>query len=384
MTLPAFILDNVESILDDWTRFARSIPTSQNLDIESLRDHAEVMLRTIAQDMLTEQSADEQQAKSEGNSKRLSSADTAAEEHGTARRRSGFELVQMVAEYRALRATVVRQWLLKARPSGPEAMLELIRFNEGIDQALTESLARFVKEVDEARELFLGIIAHDMRSPIGACLHAAQYLKRAPGLDTAAASAVDVVLRSNERLSRLTTDILELVELRLHHIPHFSMAPVNIEALCGSVIAALRMSRPNAPIRLEVTGDMNGVWDAAKLERVLANLVENALKHGASTEPVTVSLRGEPDTVELTVWNAGEPIPAERLGDIFEPLAAWAHRPADKTDGTKSYGLGLFIAREIVRGHSGSLTVESCRDEGTTFRVRLPRHASSPTSAESK
>nr|MCU0259286.1 sensor histidine kinase [Solirubrobacteraceae bacterium] len=378
MTLSEFVLENIEPLLEDWTRFARTVPAARELDVAGLRDHAEAMLRAIAADMLVEQSADQQRSKSEGAAERRSAADTAAEMHGSARRRTGFELVQMVAEFRALRATVVRQWLLEARPTSPEALLELVRFNEALDQAISESLARYVAEIDEARDLFLGLVAHDMRSPIGASMNAARYLKGLPGLDATASGAVDVVLRSDERLSALTADILELVQLKLHHMPPFVLAPVDLGALAASVIAALRIRHPGATVALEPDGDLRGEWDEARLERVLANLVENAVKHGATDAPVTVRLAGEPDAVELTVSNAGEPIPEDRLPRVFEPMKAWSGEPGQASEGGRSYGLGLFIAREIVRGHSGQIHAESSREHGTTFRVRLPRHPRTP------
>ncbi len=375
LTLSAFILENLESLIEDWTTFARSIPVARDLDVVSLRDHAGAMLRTIAADMLMRQSPHEQRRKSEGRAARLSAADTAAEQHGSARRQSGFELVQMAAEFRALRATVIRQWVQHARPETPESVLELVRFNEALDQAVAESLVRFVKEVDEARELFLGAIAHDMRGPISASIHAAHYLKGVSGLDASASGALDVVIRSHERLSVLTADILELMQLKLYQVPQFTLAPTHLEALCTSAIGALQIVHPRAAVTLQAQGDTHGDWDAPKLERVVVNLVENAIKHGGPDATVDVSLRGDGDEVEIAVSNAGEAIPADRLNRIFEPMTTWSHGTGDVSESLRNYGLGLFIAREIVRGHDGAITVESSRDEGTCFRVRLPRRA---------
>jgi signal transduction histidine kinase len=124
-----------------------------------------------------------------------------------------------------------------------------------------------------------------------------------------------------------------------------------------------------------VRGDLAGTWDAHRLRQVIANLVGNALQHGSPTDSVDLTADGtDADTVIITVHNIGEPIPADALPTIFDPLtrgpASIQRRP---TPG--SIGLGLYIVREIATAHGGTADLASSTGAGTTATVRLPRHA---------
>jgi phosphoserine phosphatase RsbU/P len=116
-------------------------------------------------------------------------------------------------------------------------------------------------------------------------------------------------------------------------------------------------------------GDLCGEWDPDRLAQVVANLVGNALQHGDGTE-VRVLAGAAGDDVVLTVHNRGRAIPFEAQASIFEPLTRYAEIEGGHHTGI---GLGLFIARAIVVAHSGTITVASTDDAGTTFEVRLPR-----------
>jgi K+-sensing histidine kinase KdpD len=180
MRLADFILENREPILVDWEAFARTCgPAGQSMDVTSLRDHANEMLTVIARDLKTPQDKQEQKEKSKGNapdavkaSETLSEGGndtkTAAQRHGADRAEGGFTIDQMVSEYRALRASVIRLWT-KAQGALALADLEdLTRFNEAIDQALAESVTRYTQDLDYSKEMFLAVLGHDLRTPLGA------------------------------------------------------------------------------------------------------------------------------------------------------------------------------------------------------------------------
>lgn len=145
MRLADFILENLESLLVDWERLARSIPSAKGFDAARLRDHAEQMLRTIAADLRNTQSPAQQFEKSEGRGPR-GRADTAAEVHGAMRHADGFSLIETLTEYRALRATVIRQWTAKAARAAVKNFEDLIRFNEAVDQTIMEASERFERD----------------------------------------------------------------------------------------------------------------------------------------------------------------------------------------------------------------------------------------------
>jgi signal transduction histidine kinase len=122
---------------------------------------------------------------------------------------------------------------------------------------------------------------------------------------------------------------------------------------------------------LSVEGDTQGVWDGRKLNQMLQNLIGNALQHGSSNNAVKLTLRGEADSVRLTVHNDGAPIPPEALPTIFDPLVRSANEALNGP--TTSLGLGLFIVKEVVKAHQGTIEVSSNEADGTLFTVVLPR-----------
>ena len=112
------------------------------------------------------------------------------------------------------------------------------------------------------------------------------------------------------------------------------------------------------------------------MQQVLANLLNNAVQHGNQTAPVLLSADGKKEVVILKITNAGNPIPTDALSAIFEPLVQAPSASADPHQRSKtSLGLGLFIAREIVLGHEGTITAKSSAESGTVFTIRLPRAA---------
>src|SRR4030095_1107392 len=131
-------------------------------DIEMLRDHAGEMLDAITADLNSQQSESEQAEKSKGKrDAKPGRSDTAAQLHGAARAESGFSVEQVFSEYRALRASVIRLWIEHTGALGPKDFVDLGRFNEAIDQALAESIARYTRNINHSREVFLGILGHD-------------------------------------------------------------------------------------------------------------------------------------------------------------------------------------------------------------------------------
>jgi signal transduction histidine kinase len=136
------------------------------------------------------------------------------------------------------------------------------------------------------------------------------------------------------------------------------------------VVDEVRLVWPERRITLHASGDGQGAWDEGRLAQVVTNLVGNALQHSPEGTPVRVSTQGEGPSVLLEVHNEGVPIPAELLPVLFEPY----RQGPEAGTGRGSLGLGLFITRQIVLGHGGTLDARSSAEEGTTFTVRLPRH----------
>ena len=154
-----------------------------------------------------------------------------------------------------------------------------------------------------------------------------------------------------------------------------------MEEICGVVFDDIRAAYPERVFQLETSGDLNGTFDAARLHQVFTNLLENAAQHGANREPITLAAHGEPDRITVQVRNRGRPIPVDQLQVIFNPLVQIETKD-DKTsskddNASSNLGLGLYIAREIVLMHGGTIGAES-DGAGTVFSARLPRSRPEP------
>jgi signal transduction histidine kinase len=370
MTLPEFIIRNMELILGEWEKFARTIPAAEGMDTKALRDHAEKMLKAFARDLVQSQSAEQQAAKSKGRAPQpLCKDDTAATSHGTDRFVEGFDLKALVSEYRALRATVTRLWTPEVCPEGREK--QLARFNEAVDQALHESVLRYSDEVNRARELFLGVIGHDLRTPLGAILLSAQYLLQADGLSGEHIKATAVIHRSGTRIQKMLSDLLDVTRTRLGGGLPVAPKAMDVSRTAKHVAEEAHAFHPTRTVVFAATGDCRGTWDEIRLYQLLSNLVENALRHGAAETPVKVEAVGSADEVQIAVHNDGAPIPQSEMRRIFEPMK----QAEDGSSRAEGLGLGLYIARAIATAHHGAIDVESTKEKGTTFTLRLPHRA---------
>ena len=168
--LADFILSQAEEILAAWDEFAATVSHGgKALDAAALRDHPSEILKTIAADLRQPQSSEQQDAKGKGLGPR-GELPTPAEAHADFRMVAGFAVDAMITEYRALRASVLKLWARHGGGTRPEDLTDLTRFNEAIDQAIAESIGRYTKQTGTSAELFIGILGHDIRNPLGTIL----------------------------------------------------------------------------------------------------------------------------------------------------------------------------------------------------------------------
>ncbi|SOE94073.1 His Kinase A (phospho-acceptor) domain-containing protein [Burkholderia sp. D7] len=209
MRLADFILRDMETILGQWEGFALTLlPAPADMKSLALRDHARQILEAVAKDLSTSQTKEAQLEKSMGRAPRLIGApETAAQTRAVLRARGGFDINQLAAEYRALRASVLRSWIDECQPEAPHAD-DVIRFNEAIDQALAESIGFFSVQVDQARNLLLGMLGHDMRSPLQTIQMTAVYLANLNAGDKVSGAASRLI-RSGARMQALLGDMLD-------------------------------------------------------------------------------------------------------------------------------------------------------------------------------
>ena len=342
------------------------------MNVAALRDHAREMLVAIAADLERPQSDRAQDEKARGERDAGAARDTtAAQEHGTDRAGSGFTVGHMVAEFRALRASVTRLWLAERAEWAHTDLTDLIRFNEAIDQAIAESVSRFSQAVAQTQERFLAILGHDLRTPLGAIITATRFMLDAGGLEEPHRTLVARASSSARRMNQMVLDLVEFTRTRLDDAIPVVRAEMNARRLVHDVVQEIAASYPDSIVQVETSGDLSGAWDADRLTQALTTLVGNAVQHGASGKPIRVSAHGLADEITLSVHNEGTPIPAEQQAAIFQggQRADARSAAADR----RHQGLGLYIVERIVAAHGGTVSLRSTAAEGTTFTIRLPR-----------
>ncbi len=370
MRLSQFITQSTDRIIAEWEVFARScLPAANTMDLEQRRDHVAGMLKVISKDLETPQSKREQSEKSVGNDDAAVGSGTASTSHGTERAASGYTAVQMVSEFRALRASILRLWSEAQSDFNRENFEELTRFNEAIDQLLAESMTQYAEDVDRFKDVFLGVLGHDLRNPLGAIMMSATVLitKEGPGWQNSSTAAR--ILSSGTRMEALISDLLDFTRARLGAGIPITHTDVDLETECRRTVDEIAAFHPSCTVSFQATGELRGLWDGARISQALSNLLGNAVQHGSKHGPIAVTLQGEADEVVLSVRNEGPPIPKQNLRDIFEPFRQLAPGPANA-----NVGLGLYIVQTIIGAHGGTVDVESS-DEGTTFTIRVPRVA---------
>jgi signal transduction histidine kinase len=368
--LSTYIRQNTEQILAEWESFARTLPPAASMSISRLRDHAEAMLDVIATDLETPQTADQQVEKSRGSASVHGGASrTAASRHGRGRAASGFTVGQMVAEFRALRATVIRLWTAHEQTLGPAEFEELTRFNEAIDQAIAESLERYSGAVEATRDRFLAVLGHDLRNPLGAIATSSAFLLDTGPLNEEQATLIRGIGNAERRMSRLIEDLLQLALNRLGDGMPITRTDTNVAAVIQNVVAEVRASYPSARIETHFDGALTGQLDEARLAQALTNLLGNAVHHGDPTGTIDVEARGDDREIVIAVHNRGPAIPPEKVHRLLSTMKRGRSESRDR----RHLGLGLFIVDKIVEGHGGALDVQSTPDQGTTFAMRLPR-----------
>lgn len=405
MRLADFILANREPILAEWEAFARTcVPAGDMMGIAALRDHANEMLTVIAKDLKSPQDKQEQTEKSKGNAPdavkskepapvvakakegtpggenakaKVPDVDgatkTAAEKHGADRAESGFTIEQMVSEYRALRASVIRLWT-KAQGALALADLEdLTRFNEAIDQSLAESVTRYTQDLDYSKEMFLAILGHDLRTPLGAISMSAKFMIETQDLKEPNLTLVSRIASSSVRMNHMVGDLLDFTRSRLGGGIPIVRAGMSMERTVKDVVDEISAAYPSRTVTVDTEGAQRGEWDCPRISQALTNLIGNALEHGSDRAVVRVVVRGDEPEVTVAIHNHGAPIPKDRLKGIFNPMKE-QEKSGNAASGPSGHlGLGLYIADRIVNAHKGKIEVDSSEETGTTFTVHLPR-----------
>ena len=374
MKLSLFLTVHHKEILLEWDKFAKThSPTNSSTSIRGLRDHAHQLLRAIATDIQADQSDKQQTKKSMGGGSPQEDIGMAAIAHGTMRQSSGFTLDQVAAEFRALRASVLRLWLPQVQEMTEEVSYEMIRFNEAIDEALVQSISTYSEMTGRTRDTFLAVLGHDLRSPLHVMAMAGHFLKKTQDATDAVHEAGSRIVISSASMNLMVNDLLEYGRTQLGGSFAIKRHIVDMRRICQRVIDEARVAHPECEFVLQPSGELIGPFDEARLQQVFSNLLNNAAHFCAPKAPIEMIVQGEPDVIEVKIHNVGPVIPHKSLQSIFDPLMQLSVKAAHINSIPHSAGLGLYIARAITQAHGGTIKAESSRYLGTVFTVQLPR-----------
>ena len=372
MRLASFIRENLETIMQEWEDFAGTLSPLNDAGKLKLRDHAKEMLGVICIDLETFQAAQQSIDKSRGMVPDVAGM-TAAQSHAADRLNAGFSIEELMAEYRAMRASVLRLWQAKVKQANEFDLQDMVRFNEAIDQSLTESIARYSDLNRESQNVFLAILGHDVRNPLGAISMGSQLLLQDDDLAGKHVRVARQIRRSVDRVNEIVSDLLDFSITHLGGGIPVTLLPLNFAVECTEIVDELRMFHAEADIRLELEGDLGASWDRARISQALSNLVTNAVHHGTPKATIWVSASAQGDDIVWTIQNEGRTISADELRFMFDPAKRFTVRTAEHQNIRGNLGLGLYITQAIVEAHKGKIRVSSTEVEGTTFTVTLPR-----------
>ena len=372
MDLAAFIRSNEDAIVAEWQGFARTyLLSAAHMDQSSLRDHVVGLLRFIADDLETPETERERSEKAKGQGpKERGADDSAAETHATLRYTGGFDTIEMISEFRALRASVIKLW--RSEWTKAEDILpDLLRFNEAIDQVMTESLSRFTERLNYAGNLLAETLVHDFRDSLEDVRDSVKGLTMKGALDVEGVRLVSKIESSTGRLTSLVSDLIDAVGIRLSKGVPIVPAYMDIEVVIRETSEKVQAAHPSRKIQIETSGDLQGEWDRARVGQVLSNLIDNAVQHGLKTSEINITANGTDEEVILSVHNGGA-FPSDFVGTIFDPL----FRPENERQmqsKTLRLDLGFLIAKAIMTSHGGNITVISSEEKGTIFAAHFPR-----------
>jgi signal transduction histidine kinase len=240
------------------------------------------------------------------------------------------------------------------------------------DQAASALEKTRLDEIGEFRERLIGIVGHDLRTPLNTVLMAARLLLLREGLGETETELARKITSSATRATRLIDQLLDLTRSRLGGGIPVDPKRFDMNDVFRQVIGETELTHPERSLRVHVRGDLTGVWDRDRMYQLFANLVGNAVQHGAPRSPIDLQIEGGETELVIEVANRGTPIAPAMLPFIFDAFRQGRTGHSARGQGL---GLGLFIAQQIARSHGGSIAVTSSESDGTRFRVRVPRDA---------
>src|SRR5436305_1321053 len=387
--LADFLRERRGAILDRWEAAVRQLRPAQRLRRPALLDHIPQFLEEL--ENFVGDLREHRPAAPPEDVPRI---------HAVERLEMGYELADVVEEYSILRACIIEMAAEERAPAVRSN--ELPRLHRAIDPAIAPSVQRYqqaaseqrrqlgdqligavaintditerirqergLREALEVSERLGGVLAHDLRNPLGVISTSASLLQR-EALEMRHARIVGRISCSAERIDRMIHDLLDYTRAQKGGGLPANPRPMDLADTCRLVAEESELLFSGSKVQVSVEGNPRGEWDPDRIYQAVSNLVVNAVRHGAPNLPVKIAVRGADRDVTVSVHNDGPAIPLEAVGTIFEPFQCG---PSAGTSRSGGLGLGLYIVRQIALAHGGTVEMTSDDAVGTTFFLRLP------------
>jgi signal transduction histidine kinase len=370
--LAAFIRANRQQILDEWVKAVSELPSAHGLNAPTIRDHIPELLDALVESI-------------ERNDVTAIPTRGLPRLHAALRLREGYDLRQVVAEYRTLRR-VIHAMYSRSGDFDDDMQLKMKALrvmHAAMDSAIGDAVDQYAVDREKSREMFISMLGHDLRDPLNVIVFGAQTLVETYG-EELPAHAVKAALRvrtSATRMERMIRDLLDFAHGRLGGGLPIVPAPIaDVRSIVADTVHEFAHANPERQITFGVSdqGDFAVIWDRDRLAQAIANLVSNAIAHGQ--DPIVVELEDRGSELVVNIRNRGE-IPAALLPTLFDPFTHFGGERRQGEGATPGQdrrrghlGLGLYIVHEIATGHGGTIVATSAQGE-TTFRITLPRDA---------
>jgi signal transduction histidine kinase len=236
------------------------------------------------------------------------------------------------------------------------------------------------RETSELREQFIAVLGHDLRNPLAAIAAGTRLLaqgKQDPG------KVLGLMQQSVARMSALIANVLDFARGRLGGGITLNRTPQALDPVLGQVIAELRAIFPESRIEARFDLAQEVDCDGSRIAQLFSNLLANSINHGRAESPIRVHAATANGVFELSVANAGEPIPATAREKLFQPFHRMSSSDDPQQGSQQGLGLGLYIVSEIARAHGGTIEVASSREE-TRFTFRMPLQAAAVSHPQSQ
>jgi signal transduction histidine kinase len=347
------------------------------MNVDQLRDHILSLLRFVADDMDAPQTGFEQSEKAQGRQPLAKVEASEAEAHAALRIIDGFTVDQVIGEFRALRASILRLWIERGSANIQADPTQITRFNESIDQMLTESVARHgqlesqAREHSTSRDAFLATLSHELRGPLAAIVNGVYIVKASGATNASLAPIAAMMSRQTQHLRRLLDDLLDLARISKNRLS-INRVPTDIRQCVQDALDAnsvgltqgahiLKLHVPDAPLVGEV--------DCTRIVQVISILLNNAVKYSPAGSMINVSLTRENEHALISVRDDGNGIAAEMLPRIFDAFYVTKESNLAK----HGLGIGLSLARRLVELHGGTIMAKSDGPtRGAEFCAAIP------------